>query len=313
VIRRAAAIVAVAGSILAATRLAAAQTSAPAVRIGALPIDSSGEAFYGSETGIFLSNGITPQVTFLSSGAGIVAAALAGDLDVGLANPLQVASAVARGIPLQMIAPAALYSKRDLNPNLLVAKTSPIKAAKDLIGATIAVGTLGDFTQLSLFVWLERNGVSRTSVRYVEVPNSAMAAALARGTVQAAIITEPARTDAMRAGQIRDFADTYIAVAPEFATVVWFTTKNWLEKNPDIAKKLVSGIYATGRWANAHTQESGGMLAKVAKMDPTAVAGMRRSYSATSNERKYVEETLELAAHYGMLPRPVTFEEYSAF
>ena len=134
----------------------------------------------------------------------------------------------------------------------------------------------------------------------------------ARGTIQAGFIVEPAKTDAMRAGLIRDFADTYIALAPEVATTVWFTSKNWLQKNPDVAKNLVKAIYATGRWANTHGPEAAAIIARVTKIDPAVVAAQQRRLFATSNDRKYVEATLTLAARYGMLARPVTYEEFCA-
>jgi len=310
---RSAAIPLIAGGILAAARPAAAQTGLPTVRIGSLAIDASGEAYYGTESGIFLDNGINTQVTTLPNGLSIIQAVLAGDLDVGQANPLPIAAAIARGIPLQMIAPAALYSKRDANAPLVVAKESPIKSPKDLVGATLGVASLGDFNQLSVLAWLESNGIPRESVHFLELPFSEIGAALQRGTVQAGFITEPVKSNAMRAGQIRDFADTYLAIGPEIAVVVWFTTKSWLQKNPGTAKKLIKGIYATARWANTHTQQSGEILAKAAKMDPTVVAGMRRIYFATSNDKKYVEGMLSFATRYGMLQHPVTVQEYTPF
>ena len=300
------------GGALAAARPLAAQPAPQTVRIGATAIDACGEAYYGVDNGMFASSGVNAQITTLGNGASIMSAVVGGDLDVGMANTVNVAGAIARGIPVQMIAPASLYSKRDANPNLMIAKTSPIKSPKDLTGATIAVSALGDFNQLSLLAWLDANKVPREGVHFIEMRFGEMGPAVARGTVQAAIITEPARADAVRAGQVRDFADTYIAVAPEFATIVWFTTKAWLQKNPDTAKKLVNGIYATARWANAHTDLSAPMLAKAAKMDPAVVAGMRRLYFATANDPKYVEGTLALGSRYGMLPRPVTVEEYTA-
>lgn len=300
------------GGLLAAALPAGAQTAATPVRMGAMAIDAFGEAYFGNDAGIFQSNGIKPEITTLGNGASIMSAVVGGDLDVGMANTVNVAGAIARGIPLLMIAPASLYSKRDSAPNLMVAKDSPIKTPKDLAGATFAISALGDFNQLALLAWLDANGVPKNSVKFVELKFGEMGAALQRGTVQAAIITEPAKTDAKNAGLIRDFADTYSSVSPEFATIVWFTTKSWLQKNPETAKKLVSGIYATAKWANSHTRESGDMLAKVAKMDPAVVAGMRRLYYATANDKKYIEGTLTLASRYGMLPRPVTVEEYTA-
>jgi len=301
-----------AGSMLAA-RPAFGQSAAPAVRIGALTIDSSAEAYYGTDTGIFANAGFAPQVTTLTNGAAIMAAVLAGDLDVGISNPMQIAVGLARGVPVQMIAPAALYSKRDASITIVVAKDSPFKIPKDLIGSTLAVGALSDFNQLSLLAWLQTNNIARESIRIVELPLGEMGAALQRGTIQAAFTSEPYKTTAQRAGQIRDFADTYLTIAPEIATTVWLSTKGWLQKNPELAKNVLNGIYATARWANGHVPESGAILARVAKMDPAVVATMRRSYYATVNDRKYVEPMLKLAARFNMLARPVTFEEYTAF
>lgn len=301
------------GGALAAARPAAAQTAPQTVRIGATAIDACGEAYYGVENGMFVNNGINAQITTLGNGASIMAGVTSGDLDVGMTNTPQLAVAISRGIPLQMIAPASLYSKKDADPNLEVAKDSPIKSAADLATATIAVSSLGDFNQLSVYGWFDANKVAHDRVKFVELRFGEMGAALARGTVQAAILTEPAKTDASRAGQIRDLADTYIAIAPEIATIVWFASKDWLQKNPELAKRLVSTIYAIGKWANANPGASGPILAKVAKMDPAVVAKMLRRVYATTNDPRYVDATLALAGRYGMLARPVTFEDYSAF
>ena len=310
---RSAALALIAGGAFVAARPAVAQTSAPAVRIGSIPIDASGESYYGVESGIFAANGVNAQVTTLNTGSAIITAVLAGDLDVGIANPLQIAVAIAHGVPLQMLAPAALYSLRDANANLVVAKSSPFASPKDLVGATFGVSSLSDFNQLSLLAYLDTNKVPRGSVHFVELPFSEVGAALARGTIQAGILTEPFKTQAVAAGQIRDFGDTYLTIQPEIAPIYWFTTKGWIQKNPDLAKRFVSAIFATARWANSHYKESGDILARVAKMDPAVVATMKRLYFATSNDRKYTEHTLALAYQYGMLPRAVTFGEFSAF
>lgn len=302
-----------AGGIVALHGTAAAQSAGAPVRIGSIAIDASGESYYGVDSGIFAANGINAQVTTMNTGAAIITAVLAGDLDVGIANPLQIAVAIARGVPLQMLAPAALYSLRDANANLVVAKNSPFKSPKDLIGATFGVSSLSDFNQLSLLAYLDTNKVPRDSVHFVELPFSEVGAALARGTIGAAIITEPFKTNAMTAGQIREFGDTYLTIQPEIAPIFWFTTKGWIQKNPDLAKRFVGAIYATARWANSHYKESGDILARVAKMDPAVVASMKRLYFATSNDPKYTAHTLALAFQYGMLPRAVPFEEFSAF
>jgi NitT/TauT family transport system substrate-binding protein len=303
----------IAGATLGASVPVGAQTESSVVRLGAMVADGFGVPYYGADRGIFQDNGIEPHITTMASGAMIVQGVLGGDLDVGLTNAVQLAAAVARGIPVQMLAPGSLYSQRDAGPQLGVSRLSAAKVPADLATATIALSSLADFNQLGLEVWLDRNGVSRTGIKLVEMKFSEMGPALQRGTVQAAVISEPFMTDAVQAGQVRPFADIYLAMSPEFALIVWFATKSWLQAKPKVALKLRSGIFATARWANSHVQESGLILANVAKMDPNDVAKMRRVYFATSNERRYVQVTLDLAARYGIVQRQVSFEEYSAF
>jgi len=100
-------------------------------------------------------------------------------------------------------------------------------------------------------------------VHFIELKFPEMGPALQRGTVQAATIAEPALSSAIHLNEARAFADVYEVIAPEFANIVWFTSKSWLQKNPDTAKRLVSGIYATARWSNDHQPQSADILAKV--------------------------------------------------
>lgn len=311
--RRSTALALAAGGVIAASRPAGAQKAPDVVRIGSLAIDSCGVPYYGAETGIFLHNGINAQVETLTNGAAIVAATVGGDLDVGMANTTSIAVAIARGLPLQAIAPGVLYSKKDADPNFVVAKDSPIKSPKDLVDGTIALSSLGDLYQLGVLAWFQANNVPSDRLKFVELKLGEMGPAVQRGTVQAAFMSEPYKLAAVQAGQVRNLTDPFIAIAPEISTVVWFSSKSWLQKNQDAAKRLVSAIYATGKWANSHPVESGTILAKAANMDPTVVHGMQRRIYPTQNDRKYVDAILALAARYGVLPRAVPFEEFSAF
>jgi NitT/TauT family transport system substrate-binding protein len=312
-LRRNTALALVAGGIFAGARaVEAGAQELPLVRIGTNPIDALGEAYYGTESGIFRNAGLNAVVTTTPNGSTTAQAVIAGDLDVGLANIVTVAAGVAHGIPLQMLAPAALYSTKHAYSALCCAKSSPLASAKDLIGQTCAVSTLNDFNQLGIEAWLEKNGVPPTKVKFVELKFAEMGAALARGTVAAATISEPALTASLNSGQARVFADVYTAIAPEFANIVWFTTKGWLQKNPDTAKRLVSGIYATARWANTHLPETAEMIAKIAKIDMPTVTGMRRAFFATGPDPKYVQAPLDYAFRFGLTARAVTTAEFIA-
>lgn len=311
-VNRATALALVAGGIAAAARPAGAQTAPTDVRIGAMAIDPFGEAYYGVERGFFRDNGINAALTTLPNGSTIVQAVLGGDLDVGMANIVTVAAALTKGIPVQMIVPAALYSAKHSYSRFCVAKTATFKVARDFEGGVIAVSSLNDFNQLGVTAWLDHYGVAPGKVKFIELKFAEMGPALQRGTVQAATIVEPALSAAIAAGQVKEFVDVYGVIAPEFANIVWFTTKGWLQKNPDASKRLLAGIYASAKWANANPAQSALILARVSKTDPAIIAAMTRAFYATSNDPRFVQAPLDFATRYGLLSRTVTTAEFIA-
>jgi NitT/TauT family transport system substrate-binding protein len=287
-----------------------AQAAPATVRMATMPNDAEGEPFYGVDAGTWQANGIIPDITYIATGANMITAALAGNIDVGIANPMSLAVAIARDIPLQGLAPGVLISKRDTYPNLVVAKDSPIKKPKDLAGGTIGVSEIGSFNYYSVLAWLDNYGLPTKSVQFVELPMSEVGVALERGRIQASFLNEPFTSRLVAAGQIRLFGDTYIAVAPELSVAIWFTTRGWVKNNPDTVKKLTKGIYATAKYCNTHYTETGATLIKVAKLDPATFSSVKRIYFATQPDKKYIDPILQLASKYGAVQRPVSYQEF---
>ena len=275
-----------------------------------MPLDALGEPFFGADAATWQANGITPDITYFANGANIVTAVLAGNIDVGIANPLSIAVAIARDIPLQALAPEDLVSASHKTSNFVIAKDSPIKTAKDLAGATIGVAEIGSFNYYSVLAWLDSYGVPIKSMRFVELPMSEVGVALERGRLQASFISEPFTSRFLAAGQIRFFADTYRAIAPELSVAIWFTTRAWVKNNPDTVKKLINGIYATAKYCNTHQTETGATLVKIAKIDPTTLGSVKRADFATQADKKYLDPILQMAGKYGALPRPVSYEDF---
>jgi NitT/TauT family transport system substrate-binding protein len=285
-----------------------AQSALPTVQMGTMPLDAMGEAFYGADAGTWQANGINPDITYFAKGANIVAALLAGDIDAGMANPMSLAVAIARDIPLQGLAPGILMSSNTA-PDVAVAKDSPMKTPKDLAGGTIGLSELGNFNYYSVLNWLGTYGVAPKSVKFVELPMSEVGVALQRGRIQASFVPEPFSSQLLAAGQIRLFGDTYLALAPEISVAIWITSKAWIKNNPDTAKKLIAGIYATAKYCNTHHAETLVTLIKVAKLDPTTAGSMKRTDFATQPNKKYLDPILQMANKYGALQRPVSYEE----
>ena len=296
--KRARAVAALAAAVIAGPLRASAQSTnrATHIRLGAVPVDSYAEPFYAQEMGFFERAGLDVAITPFNSSGPMAAAAAGGALDVGMTDVSVIANAVARGLPFVAIAGGGLYSSDEATTVLCVAKSAPYRTAKDLEGLAIAVSSLASLSSTGVRAWLVQNGADLERVRLVELPPPQMSAALGRGTIGAAFITEPSLTAALP--DVRVLANAYDAIGKRLALNNWFTTKDWLEQNPDAAKRLVRCIYRTASWANKHRDESARILAKITRLDEQLVHRMRRNAYATSFDVTMMQPVLDAAYTY---------------
>ena len=281
----------------------AAPAAAPAqqtqtLHVATTPIDLGAEVLYAKDRGFFAKAGLDVQVELMSSGAAIAAGVASGSLDVAQANIVSLASAHERGLPFVIVAPAGLYVSGEPTTSLVVAKTSAVRSARDLENKTIAINGLRNITQIGADAWIAAHGGDTAKVRYVELPFPQMAAALATGRVDAAVIAEPELSDAL-AGGARALAQPYTAIADRFLIGGWFVTRPWARAHPEQLRRFAAAIVEAGRWANGHRSESARILEKYTKVHVSA--GMRRAVYADRLDAAQVQPLVDAAAKYGSL------------
>ena len=288
-----------------AVSLAPARADAPpaavSIGVGAMPIDPSAEAFYAQDEGFFKAAGLDVKLTVLNNGAGLLAAAAAGTLDIGFGSPAPVIQAHQRGIPVRFFAPAAVYTGPPANSVLVVAKDSPVQTGADLNGKVIGVSGLHDLTFYSTEAWIEQNGGDPSTIQFVEVPYAEIGAAIEQKRITAGAVIEPFITTMK---QTRELANLNAAVGKQYLLAGWFTTDAWMQQHPDIARRFVAVMQRTARWANTHHKESAAILARYTGVDPDIAASMRRSrYDERSGvSPQLVQPILDLLQKYGKLP-----------
>jgi NitT/TauT family transport system substrate-binding protein len=280
------------------------EAPAQTLRVGTTQIDLYAEAFYAEELGFFKKENLDVTVMTLSNAGHVAPAVLGGSIDIGVGDPVQVATAFTRGIPLTIVAGAGMYSTDSATTALCVAKDSPLRTVKDLAGKTIAVPTLGDTAQAGVATWLQQNGVDPSSVRFVEIPNPEMGAALAAGRIDAAMIPEPFRTIAQESNA-RLFAKPFDAIGQQFLIGVWYGKKDWVAQHADTVKRFVRAIYETARWANAHHAESAAILARHSKTSLATLQTITRAPYAEKLSAEWIQLPLDAAYHYHLLKEPV--------
>jgi NitT/TauT family transport system substrate-binding protein len=231
---------------------ATARADGQPVRIGVGNVDTFAEGYYATDMGFFTKAGLNVDQQVFNSGGAILLAAGGNALDIGLSNTGNLATAIAHGAPFTLIAGAGMYTAANPTTVLMVALNSPLQKPADLAGKTIAVTALKDLTEVGTRAWLARSGVDPNSVKFVELSMAQMAAGVDRGTFDAAIFGEPFLS-AVRGKTLRVFADAYDALGPQFLIANWFSTTDYVKKNPDVIRRFVACVYDTARWGAAST------------------------------------------------------------
>ncbi len=270
------------------------------LRIGSVPADTYAGGYYALDLGLFDKAGLSVEILPFTNGAAMAAAAAGGSIDLGVGDAIELANGVSRGVPFVMVAGGGMYSTNAPTTTLCVTKSSPFVKAADLEGQTIAVVSIVSLMSSAVKSWLTQNGADVSKVHFVELPFPQMPSALTRGTVAAACLSEPVMSDAL-AADAKVFAKAYDAVAKQFLISDWFTTRDWLAKNPDAAKRFVGAIYDAARWANAHHDDSAVILAKYTKIDVDRIKRMNRAAYATDFQPAMVQPVLDTAFKYKAL------------
>ncbi len=287
------------------------QSPAPlTIHVGATANDTYAQAYYAQDLGFFKKAGLNVELSTFTNGAAVSAAVASGALDLGVSNPVGIANAVAHGVHFVYIAGGGLYDTKAPTTVLCVAKNSPLKSPKELEGKTVAVSALKDISALGVQAWLANEGVDVAKVRFTEIAFSQMGPALERGTVAAAMISEPSLTAAR--SETRVLGKAFDAIGKHFLISGWFTTSDWAMKNPDAAKRFVSVMYESARWANAHRDQSAAILSKYSKIDADTARKMERCMYATSLSPQLLVPSVELATKFNVLEHTVPASELIA-
>lgn len=300
--------VAASAALSAAALPVAAYTQTPplTLRVGANANDTYAAPYYAQDERFFTRAGLNVDLQGLSNGAATAAAVASGAVDIGVAVPVTLASAYLHNLPFVIIAGGALSVPSAPALRLCVAKTSALKTPKDMEGKVVAINALGVGADFQLHAWVAQNGADFTKVKLVEVPFSEMGAALDHGTVDAALLVEPAYTVALEQYAVRPIAALDTIIGAPYLISCWFTTRDFADKHPEHIDRYTRTMYATQRWANAHKAETAVILSKYSKLDIALVRSMTRCIWADQLRAADIQVYLDVAAKYGGLPRPVS-------
>lgn len=244
------------------------------MRIAGTPDQDMIGSFWAEQTGIFQKYGIDADVSTLSSGAAITAAVAGGSLDIGRASLLGLITAHAKGIPFLLVAASILWSSAKPVSALIVAKDSPIRSARDLTGATVAVASLGDFYSLMDSALIDKQGGDSQNVHYTEISGRAAADAVAAGRVAATTIAEPMLSQVLATGRFRVLDHPFNAVANTYILTAYFCTPDYVAKNEAVLVRFRRALAESVTFVNAHRPAVLPLMSKYTGVDESVLAAM---------------------------------------
>lgn len=273
-----------------------------ALRVIATPLEGSAGVAYAENLGLLKKYGLSVQVQIANSGEAAAAAVIGGSADIAIGTVLNLTVAHQRGIPLSFIAPAVLYVGEE--PGLVVSSQSTIDTASGLTGKTIASQAVGDLNTLATRLWLDKNGGDSASVRFTELPTPQMAAAIGRGTVDAAVIATPALNAALASKCCRVLTTPYSAIAKRFLLNGWFAKNDWIAAHREAARRFARAVGEAQQWSNSDRADSAKILAGILKIDLDVLKTLPRDTFADRLAPELIQPVIDVAARYHVTAGP---------
>jgi NitT/TauT family transport system substrate-binding protein len=292
------------GGALGAPYAAAAQQKLVTLKAGGVPEESAVPALYAEQAGIFRHYGLDLQLEVQRSGTAIAAAVAGGAYQVGKSSIVPLIIAHAKGIPFEIVAAGGLYSAQHPHIGLLVRSDSPIHTAADLNGKTLGVSSLDDLYTIGIKNWMDKNGGNSSSLKIVELPISAVAAAIEEGRIDAGGSTTPQMPEAVATGKVRILAYMFDSISPLFMYTGWFSTADYVRNNRKTIDAFARAMHQSAEYVNAHHQQTIDLLANYSGIDRTAIAHMTRATMGTTLDPKLLQPAIDVCARYKVIPAP---------
>lgn len=280
--------------------------SADAVRVATIPLDAGAEVYYAQDMGFFKDAGLDVEISSISNGAAIGSAVVSNAVDIGFSNLTSIGEAYKRNLPLTVIAPGSLWSRDAATTVIMVPKDSAVRSGRDLNGKTIGVNGLKNILQYGAQAWIDKTGGDSSTVQFIEMTFPQTLEGLRLHRIDAGLVGEPFIAVAKKDSRI--LAPGLDAVAPRLLIGCYFTTRSWANAHPDVVAHFAQAIGKTAVWANAHQAQSGQILMKYSKLDPSTLKEMLRVVYAARFNAAEAQPVIDVAAKYGGLSAtfPVT-------
>ncbi|WP_308258074.1 ABC transporter substrate-binding protein [Pseudonocardia lacus] len=201
------------------------------VRVSIMPTTDLAPLHLAERNGWFAEEGLDVETVTVPSGQASIQSLIGGDVDIAYSSYGPFFVALDKGAAdLRFVADAS-----SLSPDSSVVVAMPgsgVGSVADLAGKRIAVTAAGSISDALVKSAMRESGVDFSGVQWVSIPFPDTPAALERGDVDAAFLTEPFVTLAERGVGAVVVVDTSTGPATGLPTAGYASLAGFSEQNP---------------------------------------------------------------------------------
>ena len=248
-------------------------TATTSIVVGSLPVIDTAGLQVAIKEGFFKQAGLNVTVESVTQSTAAIPDLLHGSIDViGGGNYVSFFEAQANGtFPVEILAPADDCTADTYG--VVAMPSSGITKPADLAGKTIAVNLTQNVQTLTTSAVLAADGVSASSLHYVQIPFPDMGAALQANRVDAISAVEPFLSAALAAGG-NLVTSTCTGSMANFPLSGYVTTKSWVQQHATAARAFQQAIEKGNAYADAHPSVVRALLPTYTSITAKAAAGM---------------------------------------
>jgi ABC-type nitrate/sulfonate/bicarbonate transport system substrate-binding protein len=169
--------------------------------------------------------------------------------DIGGAFNGSIVAAIAAGADIRAV--VGYYGSNKLTyGGVYVKSSSPIHTAKDLIGKSVGVNTLGANATEVIDLWLAKEGLTQSQIKqvnFVVVSPTSAAEALQTGRLDAAFLSFATRQLALKKGGVRELMTDTGLLGPYTGGSDVLRT-SFIQQYPKTATEVVTGVAKAVHW-----------------------------------------------------------------
>ena len=244
----------------------------------------SGAPFWiAQDLKLFEREGLKTQLLYINAAPRVMAAILAGEVQISLSGVSPLVSTYAQGNDPVAIAGAVNQI------NVSVFARPEIHSAEELRGKRIGITRFGGLTDFSAQYALKKWGLQPAKdVAVIQIGDaSALMGAMAGNAIQAATLQPPSTILAaqLRYRELLDLSKSGL----EYQNTVVLTTRSLLKRSPDIFRKFLRAYSAALAVFHKQKDTSIGVIARYLKgMDPIILERSYEAYRAWVPEIPYL-------------------------